>query len=66
MAETAQIFNEVISNLGFPICMVVYFIWDKTHVTTQLTEAIENNNTILTRLLEKLDSYELVEDVNHE
>lgn len=47
---------DVISNLGFPIAMVVYFIWDKKTSMDTVITAINNNTVILNRLLEKLDS----------
>ena len=39
--------TEIISNLGFPVAMVLYFIWDKYKVTSNLVQAINNNNKIL-------------------
>ena len=36
--------NEIISTLGFPVAMVIYFIWDKYKVTSNLVQAINNNN----------------------
>lgn len=57
------VINDLISNLGFPIVMVGYFIWDKTKTTNSLVSAINNNNIILSRLLEKLDSSELLQKV---
>ena len=56
--------TEIISNLGFPIAMVFYFIWDKYKVTSNLVQAINNNNKILSMLLTKLDLVE--EDLNNE
>ena len=50
--------TEIISNLGFPVAMVLYFIWDKYKVTSNLVQAINNNNKILTMLLTKLDLVE--------
>ena len=47
--------KDLISNLGFPIVMVGYFIWDKTKVTNKLVEVINNNNVILNKLISKLD-----------
>lgn len=47
---------DLISNLGFPIAMVAYFIYDKKTTMESVVSAINNNNLILTRLLEKLDS----------
>ena len=54
--------QQLISNLGFPIVMVGYFIWDKTKTTNKLVEAINNNNTILARLLERLNASEVSKD----
>lgn len=50
--------TEIISNLGFPVAMVLYFIWDKYKVTSGLVQAINNNNKILSMLLTKLDLVE--------
>ena len=50
--------NEIISTLGFPVAMVLYFIWDKYKVTSNLVQAINNNNKILSMLLTKLDLVE--------
>ena len=50
--------NEIISTLGFPVAMVIYFIWDKYKVTSNLVQAINNNNKILSMLLTKLDLVE--------
>ena len=38
--------------------MVLYFIWDKYKVTSNLVQAINNNNKILSMLLTKLDLVE--------
>ena len=50
--------TEIISNLGFPVAMVLYFIWDKYKVTSTSVQAINNNNKILSMLLTKLDLVE--------
>ena len=50
--------TEIISNLGFPVAMVLYLIWDKYKVTSNLVQAINNNNKILSMLLTKLDLVE--------
>ena len=50
--------TEIISNLGFPAAMVLYFIWDKYKVTSNLVQAINNNNKILSMLLTKLNLVE--------
>ena len=49
--DGVQILTDLINNMGFPIAMVAYFIWDKTKVTNQLVTAINNNNVILQKLL---------------
>lgn len=57
-------FNDVmtiINSVGFPVAMVLYFIWDKTKITSGMTEAINNNTTILTRLLERMDKPDLLD-----
>ena len=56
--------TEIISNLGFPVAMVLYFIWDKYKVTSNLVQDINNNNKILSMLLTKLDLVE--EGLNNE
>ena len=56
--------TEIISYLGFPVAMVLYFIWDKYKVTSNLVQAINNNNKILSMLLTKLDLVE--EGLNNE
>lgn len=60
--ETLEILRELISELGFPVAMVIYFIWDKTKITNQLVTAINNNNTILEKILTKFG----IEDFKHE
>ena len=49
--DGVQILTDLVNNMGFPIAMVAYFIWDKTKVTNQLVTAINNNNVILQKLL---------------
>ena len=59
--ENIDIITQVINTLGFPIVMVGYFIWDKTKITNKLINVIDNNNTILNKLLVKLGAEELTE-----
>lgn len=66
MTELLELFTQTINNLGFPIAMVAYFIWDKTKITNQLVTAINNNNTILSKLLVKMDAEELGEVQDNE
>lgn len=61
-----QAFLDLINGVGFPIAMVVYFIWDKTKVTNQLVTAINNNNVILQKLLTVIGRDDLSEGVDHE
>ena len=53
--EALEVAKELIANLGFPIAMVGYFIWDKSRLTNQMTTAINNNNILLEKILAKLD-----------
>ena len=46
---------NAINNLGFPIAMVVYFIWDKNKSTQTMIKAIENNSKLLSLVLRKLN-----------
>ena len=46
---------SAINNLGFPVAMVVYFIWDKNKSTQTMIRAIENNSKLLSAVLRKLN-----------
>lgn len=62
MEGAIEIIKALVNDLGFPIAMVVYFIVDKYKTTSQLVTAINNNNTILEKMLTKFD----IEDFKHE
>lgn len=64
--DGVQILTDLINNMGFPIAMVAYFIWDKTKVTNQLVTAINNNNMILQKLLSVIGRDDLTEGVGNE
>ena len=64
--EYIDIITQLINTLGFPIVMVGYFIWDKTKTTNKLINVIENNNTILNKLLIKLGAEELTTEMEDE
>ena len=64
--DGVQILTDLINNMGFPIAMVAYFIWDKTKVTNQLVTAINNNNVILQKLLAVIGRDDLTEGVVNE
>lgn len=64
--ENIDIITQLINTLGFPIVMVGYFIWDKTKITNKLINVIDNNNTILNKLLVKLGAEELTEEMDEE
>lgn len=64
--DGVQILTDLINNMGFPIAMVAYFIWDKTKVTNQLVTAINNNNVILQKLLTVIGRDDLKESVVNE
>jgi len=61
--EYIDVITELINTMGFPIVMVGYFIWDKTKITNKLINVIDNNNTILNKLLVKLGADELSEEL---
>ena len=61
--EDIQVLEHLINTFGFPMVMVGYFIWDKTKTTNKLVSVIENNNNILTKLLNKLGYEGLADDV---
>lgn len=52
MTEIVNIISELVNTLGVPVAMLVYFIYDKTTTTNKLTNAIENNNAVLDKILE--------------
>ena len=64
--DGVRILTDLINNMGFPIAMVAYFIWDKTKVTNQLVTAINNNNMILQKLLSVIGRDDLTEGVGNE
>lgn len=55
-----SLISDMISNLGFPIVMVAYFIYDKYKSTGGLVTALENNTTILNKLCAKMDEEDLI------
>ena len=64
--DGVQILTELINNMGFPIAMVAYFIWDITKVTNQLVTAINNNHVILQKLFTVIGRDDLKESVVNE
>ena len=64
--DGVQMLTDLINNMGFPIAMVAYFIWDKTKVTNQLVTAINNNNVILQKLLSVIGRDDLTEGAENE
>ena len=64
--DGVQILTDLVNNMGFPIAMVAYFIWDKTKVTNQLVTAINNNNVILQKLLIVMGRDDLTEGAVNE
>lgn len=60
--EWANTLAELVRSLGFPILMCGIMVWyikykDDLHKneTDRLSEAIENNTIVMTRLLDKLN-----------
>lgn len=41
---------ELIRELGFPIFIACWLIWDKTKTNGQLIKVVENNNRILKKI----------------
>lgn len=60
--ETLEFIKTIINDLGFPFAMVLYFIWDKTKITNQLTDAINNNNEVLTKILEHFRNGDMIHE----
>lgn len=53
--DVVQIVQEIVNSLGFPIAMVVYFIWDKNQTMKPMIDSINNMNKFLAVLCDKLD-----------
>ena len=55
MTELFSFLRDLINTMGFPIAMVMYFIWDKEKTMKPLIESI-NSFTIAVNLInEKMD-----------
>jgi len=65
-ADTVSIVKDLINNLGVPVAMICYFIWDKVNSTSKMVTAINNNNAILGKLLTKLGQDDLADAVKSE
>ena len=50
--EYLQLISQAINDLGFPILMVLYFIWDKQQTIKPLVDAVNNNTLTLEKLME--------------
>lgn len=57
---------EIISNLGFPMTMVGYFIYDKYKTMQPVLEAIQQNTIVLNKLLVKMGKEDLLGGESHE
>ena len=53
MPEYIEIFTQLVNSIGFPIVMVLYFIYDKNKTTEKM---IENQNKTTEVLAKTLDS----------
>lgn len=56
-----EVVTSLISELGFPVAMVIYFIWDKNNTNKSMIKAINTQNKILNKILIKLGCYEDLE-----
>ena len=55
MAELFTFLTEFINTMGFPIAMVVYFIWDKEKTMKPMIESINNFTIAINLINEKMD-----------
>lgn len=46
---------KVITNVGFPIAMCIYMLFENKKNTEKLTDAVNNNTIIMQKILTKLD-----------
>lgn len=54
MTEFVDLFTRLVSNIGFPIaCCIMLYIQNSKQMK-ELTDAVNNNTTAITLLLEKL------------
>lgn len=54
-----NIIRDLISNLGVPIFIVIYFMYDRYKVTIPLIGAINKNTTVIARLMSKIGEDDL-------
>ena len=66
MGELFGFLTEFMNTMGFPIAMVLYFIWDKEKTMKPIVDAINNNTTVLTVLCEKVDFTDLQRGLENE
>ena len=59
-----ELLIELFNDMGVPVAMLIYFIYDKLTTTKNMTQAIENNTIILTRLLERFSSSDLADKLS--
>lgn len=64
--DTINVVKDLVNNLGVPVAMIAYFIWDKANATAKMVTAINNNNAILAKLLTKLGKDDLADSVGNE
>lgn len=53
---------QAIKDVGFPIVMCLYFIWDKSKTQKEFKAVLDNTYAVLTAMSAKLDG--VVEDVD--
>jgi len=46
---------SLISTVGFPIAVTIFLLLERNKSTKELTQAINNNSNIITKLCERLD-----------
>lgn len=54
MTEFVDIFSRLVSNIGFPIACCIMLYLQNTKQMKELTEAVNNNTTAISMLIEKI------------
>lgn len=52
---------NLITNNGVAVAMLVYFIYDKTQISNKMTDAINNNNLLMQKLIMLLGKEDEIE-----
>ena len=64
--EYLQIIEQLVNSMGFPVLMVLYFIWDKQQTMKPLIDAVNNNTNTIDKLMEIIKMVEKEGYFEHE